>query len=91
MDEVYVRKDVFDAEIARLESENLRICEKFAYVFQQQGLKYRKEIDALRIENEALKERLADLKDTVNRQFTILAFCITAIGALIAGLQLLGG
>lgn len=90
MDE-YVRKEVFDAEISRLESENLRNCEKFAYVFQQQGMKHRKETETLRIENEALKERLSDLKDTVNRQFTILAFCITAVGALIAGLQLLGG
>ena len=54
MEDEYVRKDVFDETVKRLENENLRNCEKFAYVFQQQGLKHRKDIDALRVENDAL-------------------------------------
>lgn len=87
----YVRKEVFDAEIKRLEYEQNRAYEKLVSEFRLQGQRHRKDIDAVIASINAVNRRVDDLKDSVNRNFALLAFCITALGIILAGLQIFGG
>ncbi|MBQ2617192.1 MAG: hypothetical protein IJF90_10055 [Synergistaceae bacterium] len=76
-----ISREVFDAEISRLQAEYEKRCSKLEAAFELQRVKNRKDIELLR-------QSVDNLRDSFNRGITILGILITGIGVLFAGVQI---